>query len=91
VCPGRWVADNALFVTIAQVLSVFKIAPHADGPPVVDFAPGIISHPKPFKCVIVPRNEGCRELIGRSEERFPRGGSDREYLEGVGRSMGVEV
>jgi cytochrome P450 len=26
VCPGRYVADNALFITIAQVLSVFDIS-----------------------------------------------------------------
>lgn len=26
VCPGRYVADNALFITIAQVLSVFNIS-----------------------------------------------------------------
>ncbi|KAL5114903.1 hypothetical protein ACEQ8H_007221 [Pleosporales sp. CAS-2024a] len=31
VCPGRHVADNALFITIAQVLSVFKIAPPVEG------------------------------------------------------------
>ncbi len=30
VCPGRYVADNALFVTIAQSLAVFKIEKPVD-------------------------------------------------------------
>jgi hypothetical protein len=36
VCPGRYLSDNSLFITVASVLSVFDISPALgeDGKPV---------------------------------------------------------
>lgn len=82
ICPGRYVADNALFLTIAQTLAVFDIRP-TETIPEVRFEPGIISHPMPYECRITPRSEKHRELIERWGERYPWGKSDAEELEGM--------
>jgi hypothetical protein len=85
------VADNALFITIAQVLSVFRISQHESGAPTAAFEAGIISHPKPYKCKIEPRSEKHRALIMKSEQDYPWVESDRAELEEVGRRMGVDI
>ncbi|KAJ4354314.1 uncharacterized protein N0V89_006048 [Didymosphaeria variabile] len=82
ICPGRYVADNALFITIAQSLAVFDIKP-TDAVPKAEFEPGVLSHPVPYKCRIEPRSAKHRELIERSEEKYPWGESDAKELEGI--------
>lgn len=61
ICPGRYVADNALFITIAQSLAVFNTAkPVEDGKtvePVVAFEPGVVSHPLPYRASVMPSSE----------------------------------
>ncbi|KAF2032730.1 cytochrome P450 [Setomelanomma holmii] len=88
ICPGRYVADNALFITIAQVLAVFNISkPVENGvtiEPKVEFESGVISHPVPYKCSIEPRSERHRELIMKSEEVYPWRQSDAHELERLG-------
>ncbi|EEU37635.1 uncharacterized protein NECHADRAFT_53484 [Fusarium vanettenii 77-13-4] len=57
ICPGRILADNALYVNIAQSLAVFDITrgdPVAQ--PEIRFTPGVVSHPEPFKATIKPRS-----------------------------------
>ncbi|RYN79807.1 O-methylsterigmatocystin oxidoreductase [Alternaria alternata] len=87
VCPGRYVADNALFTTIAQSLAVFNVEkPVVNGEivePKVEFEAGVVSHPKPYRVSITPRSEKCRELIRRAEEVYPWGESDAEALKGM--------
>jgi hypothetical protein len=83
VCPGRYVADNALFITIAQALAVFSIEKIEGEEPRVEFEPGVISHPVPYKCRIEPRSEGHRELVRKSEELYPWEKSDAEKLVGM--------
>ncbi|OAK97184.1 cytochrome P450 [Phaeosphaeriaceae sp. SRC1lsM3a] len=81
VCPGRYVADNALIITIAQVLAVFDISTHPDEPnPVPAFEPGIVSHPLPYRVRVKSRNEGAERLIRRSGEVWPLGRSDEGEL-----------
>jgi hypothetical protein len=84
VCPGRCVAENALFTTIAQSLAVFNIEkPIENGKviePKVEFEPGVISHPKPYRVSIVPRSEDSRALVKKAEEVYPWGKSDAEVL-----------
>jgi cytochrome P450 len=84
VCPGRYVADNALFTTIAQSLAVFDIEkPVENGKtvePRIEFEPGVVSHPVPYRVSIKPRNEGCRELVRSAEEVYPWGESDAQAL-----------
>jgi cytochrome P450 len=87
ICPGRYVADNALFITIAQSLAVFKIEkPVENGKtvePEVKFEPGTISHPMPFRTSIKPRSERHRELIKKAEEEYPWEEDDAKELEGI--------
>jgi cytochrome P450 len=82
VCPGRYVADNALFITIAQSLAVFNVKP-TEVVPEVKFEPGVVSHPLPYECRVEPRSEKHRALIERSEEKYPWEESDAEELERI--------
>ncbi|KAJ4362544.1 hypothetical protein N0V83_010638 [Neocucurbitaria cava] len=87
VCPGRYVADNALFITIAQSLAVFNISkPVENGKtvePAIEFEPGVISHPVPYRTAIQPRSEKHRELIQKAEVDYPWQESDAEVLKTV--------
>lgn len=87
VCPGRYVADNALFTTIAQSLAVFDIKkPVENGKtiePKIEFECGIVSHPVPYRLTIEPRDEKRRELIKKAEELYPWDKSDASSLEAM--------
>ncbi|KAI8939724.1 hypothetical protein NX059_003472 [Plenodomus lindquistii] len=88
ICPGRFVADDALFVTISQTLAVFNVQKPTDAngevvEPEVKFEPGAISHPLPYKAVIVPRSEEHKALIIETEKLYPWEKSDAKELEGI--------
>jgi len=87
VCPGRYVADNALFITIAQALSVFKIEKLVENGRVVEpelkFEPGVVSHPIPYKTSIVPRSEKHAQLIRDAESEYPFEESDAQALKNI--------
>lgn len=87
ICPGRFVADNALFITIAQSLAVFNIQkPIVDGKvvePEIKFEPGTISHPLPYRTSIMPRSEKHRQLIKKAQEIYPWEESDAKALESI--------
>ncbi|KAK1235349.1 hypothetical protein PQX77_001438 [Marasmius sp. AFHP31] len=60
ICPGRYLAMNTIYLTVAHLLATFTIAKAIDGDgnevePVAEFTPNFISHPKPFKCRFIPR------------------------------------
>ncbi|KAI0313067.1 cytochrome P450 [Amylostereum chailletii] len=64
VCPGKVLAEDALWLTMAQILSVYTIR----SPPGIEFVKpqftsGAISHPLPFLCDITPRSEAAEALI----------------------------
>lgn len=84
ICPGRYVADNALFLTIAQSLAVFKIEKVIENgktvEPVVDFEPGVISHPVPYRTTVSPRSEKHAELVRGAEAMWPWEESDAKSL-----------
>ncbi|KAF1849093.1 O-methylsterigmatocystin oxidoreductase [Cucurbitaria berberidis CBS 394.84] len=85
ICPGRYVADNALFITIAQSLAVFNVNKSVENgktiEPEVKFEPGAISHPKPYRCSITPRSKAHEELIRASEQDYPFEESNAKELE----------
>ncbi|THH18673.1 hypothetical protein EW146_g2333 [Bondarzewia mesenterica] len=73
VCPGRWLALDSLWITIASVLSVYTISKpkDVDGAviePEIEFTNGIVSRPKMFKCSVVPRSEAALALIKQTED-----------------------
>ena len=85
ICPGRNLADNTLFLTIAQSLAVFNIgkAVNANGvevEPMVKMEPGVVSHPAPYRNSIRIRSKQCGELLRRVEQRWPWRDSDADVL-----------
>ncbi|KAI0319659.1 cytochrome P450 [Amylostereum chailletii] len=69
VCPGRFVANETLFIAIARTLWAFQISPVADskGKPVLPdpdaFTSGLARRPLPFECVLRPRNGDISKII----------------------------
>ncbi|OCT47140.1 O-methylsterigmatocystin oxidoreductase [Cladophialophora carrionii] len=87
ICPGKLFADSTLFSTIASFLAVFDVRKCRDVSgkeidPEVNFLPGLISHPKPFKCDIRPRSAEHERLIRSVEIEHPSPEhGDAKYLD----------
>lgn len=73
ICPGQHLADASVFISCAMSLAVFEISKCVeDGvvvEPVNENTTGTISHPKPFRCSIVPRSEKAVSLIQGDERK----------------------
>ncbi|KAK0208256.1 cytochrome P450 [Desarmillaria ectypa] len=68
-CPGRWFAFDFLWISVASILSVYRIteATNVNGQP-IDltgelYSSTLLSHPLPFKCQIEPRSPTAKALI----------------------------
>ncbi|KAJ9647671.1 hypothetical protein H2204_000301 [Knufia peltigerae] len=89
VCPGRILAENALYITIVQSLAALNVGKPVDAvggkeiEPEVKMLPGVVSHPAPFNCVIKPRSEKHERLIRSIEKTYPWEESDANILEGI--------
>ncbi|KAL2170137.1 hypothetical protein VTG60DRAFT_5159 [Thermothelomyces hinnuleus] len=89
ICPGRLLADSTLFLTIAQTLAVFEIRKAVDKDtgkviePVVGTTAGLVAHPLPFQCRLVPRSDKHVELIREVEREHPWEEGDSKLLEGL--------
>ncbi|KAF8917174.1 cytochrome P450 [Mucidula mucida] len=70
ICPGRHLAMNSTFIAVAALLWAFDILPDEKEkealPDVHAYSDGVVSHPLPFKCKIVPRFEEVASLIQSS-------------------------
>ncbi|PBK75449.1 cytochrome P450 [Armillaria solidipes] len=71
ICPGRFLAENSLWLHVATTLQCFNILPvtGSDGNAVIpprEYTSGLASRPNPFPCRIRPRNAGVVELIKHS-------------------------
>ncbi|TFK64565.1 cytochrome P450 [Pluteus cervinus] len=76
ICPGRFMAEAQLWISIACILSCFDIGPGADenGEPIkteARFASGMISHPLPFHFSITPRGDWVKALIDQTIDLAP--------------------
>lgn len=77
ICPGRFLADSSLFHSISTSLAAFNVgkavAVHTGRviEPVVGKTPGIVSHPTPFRCSIVPRSDKYAATIETVEVDHP--------------------
>ncbi|KIJ41713.1 hypothetical protein M422DRAFT_229524 [Sphaerobolus stellatus SS14] len=72
ICPGRYFADETIYIMTVSLLAAFNITAPLDetGRPktlVCEMSGGIISSPEPFECVIKPRSEVAAELIRDNE------------------------
>jgi len=89
ICPGRILADNTVYLSVAQSLAVFSITKAVENDKEVDVKPafqaGVISHPVPWKCDIFPRTPAHEELIRSVEKEQPWEPSDAHDLLSLGR------
>lgn len=70
VCVGKHLAEASVWIVVATMLATMTIekAVGADGKeiiPEVELTNGLTSHPKSFKCCIVPRHDHAKRLIAR--------------------------
>ncbi|KAI2787985.1 O-methylsterigmatocystin oxidoreductase [Penicillium oxalicum] len=80
ICPGRFLADNTVFLTVAQTLAVFDIRNAVqDGVPASNppkFQAGMVSQPVPFQCSIKVRSPSHEALVLSVEQEHPWEPSD---------------
>lgn len=96
VCPGRFFAENSLYINIAQTLAAFDIskAVGKDGKEVdheIKAQPGAFAGPVEFEFRIRPRSEKHAALIRQLEREIPWDSSDAEFLESVKDHFDLEV
>ncbi|KAH9951189.1 cytochrome P450 [Amylocystis lapponica] len=70
ICPGRFFADNSIWLVAANVIATFDISKARDPAGheidfVPKFDPGLISHPKPFPCDVRPRSGKAMKLVAQ--------------------------
>ncbi|KAM0260067.1 hypothetical protein ACHAQJ_002991 [Trichoderma viride] len=87
ICPGRYLAIESLYLTVARLLAAFTIENAVDdnGKAIdVEFkhTPGLVDHPRKFAYSIKPRNENYADLIRKVEVNHPWEESDSASLEG---------
>ncbi|KAK2460238.1 hypothetical protein APHAL10511_007627 [Amanita phalloides] len=68
ICPGRFMANDVLWMMMATVLSTYNISKAKDENGIEidinpEFSSGLTSFPCPFKCSIVPRSSEAQELV----------------------------
>jgi len=71
VCPGRHLASASVWITMATMLATLEISRPKDinGNDIIQipsFDTGVITHPRPFRTVIKPRNSKAAELLGQA-------------------------
>ncbi|KAJ3575314.1 hypothetical protein NP233_g1185 [Leucocoprinus birnbaumii] len=55
ICPGKALAENSIYIILANLLAAFNILPPEDGIRPPEFGPNLISYPEPFECRLVPK------------------------------------
>ncbi|KJA21663.1 hypothetical protein HYPSUDRAFT_687524 [Hypholoma sublateritium FD-334 SS-4] len=75
ICPGRHLASDSVWLTIATVLQNFDIQKKRDSngkeiPISGEYSDGLIAHPVPFECTITPRSTASRDLILEAVGKF---------------------
>ncbi|KAF7374551.1 O-methylsterigmatocystin oxidoreductase [Mycena sanguinolenta] len=74
ICPGRHTADATLWAAFVSILATFNIAKAKDdtGKEIeIDpnsYSDGLVSHPQPFACFIIPRSETAKRLVQATME-----------------------
>jgi len=85
ICPGRILADNTVYLNVVQSLAVLKISKVVENgrevDPEVNFLPGVVSHPAPYKTSVKPRSLKHEALIRSIEKIHPWQESDAKKLE----------
>ncbi|KAG6127524.1 hypothetical protein E4U38_006219 [Claviceps purpurea] len=84
-CPGHYLADDTLFLTISRIIATMNVTAKLDeqGRPVnlrKQASPGLICHPEPFSYSIAPRTAKHAELIRAATMDYPWEKSDSVHL-----------
>ncbi|KAG2125496.1 cytochrome P450 [Suillus clintonianus] len=86
ICPGRFFADNSIFLFVTGLVSTFVISPAvgSDGRHTLlktPFTQGLMRFPKSFQACILPRSEQiASELQARASEVSQNGNEGRSSL-----------
>jgi cytochrome P450 len=85
ICPGRFLADVTVYLSIARSLTVFNVTNACENDKKVnpEFQAGVISHPMPWKFNITPRSPAHETLILSVEKEHPWEESDAPDLENI--------
>lgn len=72
ICPGRYMAQSSVWITMASLLASFTITKAVDAngsviEPSGEYTNGFVNYPMPFKCTIRPRSMKAEELIASTE------------------------
>ncbi|KAK6971828.1 cytochrome P450 [Favolaschia claudopus] len=70
-CPGRYLAEDALFLFAAMTLTCFTISPVGkgkEGIPPRQYSDGLASRPVPFPCSFALRHPKAKDLIDNNLE-----------------------
>jgi cytochrome P450 len=75
ICPGRYLAESNLFLSVAQLLATFKIEKPLDErgvpiEPAVISTAGLLDHPQDFLYKISPRSLEHENLIRTSNDSY---------------------
>ncbi|KAJ2991428.1 hypothetical protein NUW58_g285 [Xylaria curta] len=86
ICPGRYLANTSIWLTVARTLAVFNISKSLDEngleiEPTVKLTVGAITRVEPFKATIKPRSPHHETLIRQVEELYPWEESNADELE----------
>ncbi|KAG6908816.1 hypothetical protein DXG01_003169 [Tephrocybe rancida] len=73
ICPGRYMAQSAIWIAVASLVATFDISKEIDKHGQVveltyDILPGFVCMPAPFKCSIKPRSPRAEALIRATAE-----------------------
>lgn len=83
-CPGRFLAENTLYLSIVRSLAVFRIEKEVvngtETEVKAEFQPGVISHPVPWKYQITPRSADHEALVLSVAREHPWEESDAGFL-----------
>ncbi|KAF5370376.1 hypothetical protein D9758_006898 [Tetrapyrgos nigripes] len=63
ICPGKFLAENSLFVLISNIAYAFNISPPVNGIVEPKFGENLVSYPEPFDIQIKPRSKQKVDLI----------------------------
>ncbi|KAI0348407.1 cytochrome P450 [Trametopsis cervina] len=68
ICPGRYMAYDSIWITVASLLAVFNFTKAKDAKgneitPSGEYNMGFLSYPLPFKCDIQPRSAEHKALV----------------------------
>ncbi|KAG5952497.1 hypothetical protein E4U58_000765 [Claviceps cyperi] len=84
-CPGRYLADDTLFLAISRIIATMNVTAKLDEQerPVdvkQQASPGLVCHPEPFSYSIAPRTAKHAELIRAAAMDYPWEKSDSVHL-----------